>query len=710
MRQAVIVWLVGGLGCLAGGLALGVSLSFEAGAALALLGAGAVGAGAMAGARGGAPDAEAVDEIARRLDELRRLDARLTAAGVSPVERTYDELLRHPPEATAPPPALDEQERRLGEMIRDRCDRVWDGIRDRRYVRREDGRVVDLDGRAIFAELRDIVQEVAKLYRAESDNAVLEARTGDIALAVRSAVGDLLQAVRQAPFVDPASWSLKTVVTRLEQAQKGLALYRKLEPYQYYANGALLAARLAAGSNPVGVVAWTLGTEVAKRVGKRLIKSRAEVWLQTLLESSVALVYLHVARIYDPLRSYRGPDWIALVEAIRVHAEIPGVDHNRRRLLDRILRAPIPDEFAKIALLRALAEDRAPAPPTTPPIDLDGLPPGDRQAVGERLADLLSGMHGLQAPAARAAVESLQRRLPLPVDLGASACPEAGRAADGFRLLAELARGCLDTDREQTERLLRSGVFNTHVRESLGEEAAERILRRAVTAAHEADGDREGPGPAPPPTLIGDPLAEPLVTAVADLLASAPAPGSIEHDQLMLLHASALLTAPSAPGARPSTSKRVAAAWKHYVDAVSRRLRDRLPLSELSNWPPHAAPAILRQLGDGELVAVLAATTRAGRPRWLVFHRDRVVVGAVPDRTIAIDDSEPEVHPIRPEFHPQTPVRLVRRRGHLTDDLVLLCGDDRLTVSSARMGNFERRFGPLLDALDLDADRLVLED
>ena len=701
MRRAGIVWLTGGLGCLAAGIGLGISLSPEAGAVLALLGAGATGAGAMAGVRGSPHDPETVAELDRRLDELRGLDARLTAAGVSPVERTYDDLLHRRPDPPTSPATLDEQERRLGEMIRDRCDRVWEGIGDRRYVRREDGRIVDLDGGAIFAELRDVVQEVAALYHAGSDNAVLEARTGDIALAVRSAVGELLQAVRQAPVVDLASWSVKTVVARLEQAQQGLALYRKLEPWEHYLNGALLATRLATGANPVGVVAWTLGTQVAKRVGKRLIKSRAEVWLKTLLESSVALVYLRVARIYDPLRSYRGPDWIALVEAVRVHACIPGVDHNRRWLLDRILRAPIPDEFAKLALLRALAEDRAPAPPSAPPVDLDKLRPEDRQAVAERLADLLSGMRGLQAPAPRSVIEALQRRLPLPVDLGDSQRPEAERAADGFALLAALARDCLDAERAQADRLLRDGAFNARVTETLDGAEAERMLERAVAAAYEAGGGPRGPDPhAPPPALVGDRLAEPLLTSLADLLCSASPPWPIDFDQLVLLHASVLLP----------ERRQVAGAWKHYVDAASRRLRERLRLPDLSTWPPHAAPAILRQLADGEpVLAVLAATTRAGRSRWLAFHPDRVVVGAVPDKELVVDDGEPEVHPIRPELHPVAPVRLARRRGRLTDDLVLRCGDEPLTAASGRIGNFERRFGPLLDALDLDPDGLTRE-
>ncbi len=188
---------------------------------------------------------------------------------------------------------------------------------------------------------------------------------------------------------------------------------------------------------------------------------------------------------------------------------------------------------------------------------------------------------------------------------------------------------------------------------------------------------------------------------MADLLCAAPAPWPIEHDHLVMLYASVLLP----------ERKQVAAAWKHYVDGASRRLRERLRLADLSTWPPRAAPAILRQLGDGgPALAVLAATTGAGRARWLAFHPDRVVVGAVPDKELAIDDGEAEVHPLRPELHPLAPVRLVRRRGRLTDDLVLRCGGERLTVAGAKIGNFERRFGPLLDALDLDAEGLHRED
>ena len=397
MKNTPIAWLLAGLGCVAAGVLLFLSVSPEAGIALFVLGAGVLAAGATALRR------------AVSAAELDRFD-------VSPAELTYHALrvargLEDGEPARLSAADLDEYERRLGELIGARCDHVWEGVRERRYVKSDRERVIDLDGEAIFTEIRDIVQEVATLYHAGSENAVLRARTGDIALAVRSAIGDLLHLVHQIPYVDPAAWSVESVVTRLEQAEKGLALYKKISPYEHYINAAWIAARFAAGASPLAIAAWFIGTEGAKRIGGRLFKRRAEVWAKELLEGSVGLVYLHVARIYDPQGVHRGPDWAALVEALRIHARIPGVDHNRKLLLDRILRARIPDEFAKMALLRALAGDCEPDRRSAPPVDLEQLGPRQREEIAASLKDLLSEMQGLDTEAARAAIDDLESRL-----------------------------------------------------------------------------------------------------------------------------------------------------------------------------------------------------------------------------------------------------------------------------------------------------------
>jgi len=697
LTQSPFAWLVAGVGAIGSGIVLALSVSFEAGVAVAVLGVAALGASAALFL---APSATDQTGLGQRLKELQEVEQRMLATGVSQTEQAYQELrqsrsVTEGSDETAPATALDANERRLGEMIRTRCDRVWEGIRTQRYVKRTGGRVVDLDGGALFSEIRDVVQEVAALYHSESTNAVLEVRTGDIALAIRSAAGELLQTVRQIPYVDPASWSIHEVVARLETVEKGLALYKKLSPYDHYITGAMLAARIAVGANPISLAAWVLGKEGAKRIGGKLLKTRAEAWIKELLEGSVALVYLQVARTYDPERTYRSAEWVVLVEALRIHAQTPGIDHNRKFLLDRILRAPIPDEFAKLALLRALADDSAPDPRSAPSVDLAKLHPAERQAIGARLADLLPALHGLNAVAARQAIEDLERRLQwgLAVDVFRSGNPEERGIAEGYSQLARLSRLWLDITREEAPHAIAVTTFGTQARKSIGHSAADRQLRQAVAVAYDSDdpgGERNVVEP--PRGLVGHTLAGPLVESVAALL-SATAEWPIEHDHVVLMNASVLLP----------ERKQVLAAWKHYVTAASRQLRNRLVAPNVATWPPRSAPAILRRFRDTErAVAVFDAKTPTSRDRWLLVFVDRVVVGEVPDDELSIDDGEVETHPI-------AGVRFTRRSQRLGDELVVYCGGHRLNVVSGRNGSFERRFGPLLAQLALRVDALQWE-
>ncbi len=126
-----------------------------------------------------------------------------------------------------------------------------------------------------------------------------------------------------------------------------------------------------------------------------------------------------MAGAYDPSRTYRSADWLGLVEALRIHKLVPGIDHNRKLLLDRILRAQIPDEFAKLTLLRALADDGEPDPALAPPIDFASLPPAQRQAIAECLGEILRDMRGLNEPKASKAIEKMEKGLSmgLQVDL-----------------------------------------------------------------------------------------------------------------------------------------------------------------------------------------------------------------------------------------------------------------------------------------------------
>lgn len=701
------------------GMVLALSASIEIGMAIVLLGCGAVGF-ALGLVRSRAADRVLVAEVERQIDErrardLRAAEERWRAEGVSPVEQSYHALLQPgAAETEAPLPELDA---RLGELIQARCDRVWQGIRERRYVCEKNGRIVGLDGGAIFAELREVVKEVARLYKRDEDRAELEVRIGDVALSARSVIAELLQAVRQTPIMDVSGWTVAEVVTALERVQRARHLYRKVTPWKHYVSGLTLGLRIVMGVNPVTLAAWTIGQEAATRIGGHVLKTYGEVWLKDLFEGAVALVYLRVARMYDPQQTYRSADWLALVDALRIHRRVPGIDENRRLLLDCILRAPIPDEFARLALLRALADDAEPDLTLTPPVDLTSLAPTQRRAVADCLVAILQSMQGLNEKRATEEIGAIEKRLSisLPRDEWSRASRAEVRVEAGLVRLAELARDRCRLDVEEARDVLAGSAFTAAARKQLGDVAHRASLDKALTMVFKR-GDRGGGSfdsgerylVDPLRVLVGDPLAEPLAASIADLMASeGPTGWQVDHDHLVLDNASVLLP----------DRKQVETLWSKYLKAVESRLRGRLLYGKLSTIPPVSAPTLLRQIGGQELparndrhpapvpppapraVAVFEAEDGGARARWVLLFIDRVVVGVVPRQELAIDVGEPRTH--RKED-----VRFGRRSGYVTDSLVLHCGEQRLTIEGPVMGSFIGHFGPVLQALDLDAGAL----
>ena len=716
-------WLAAGAGLMVAGFGLARFWWFEFGMALILLGAAAL--GYLVGlARSAVLDAELTERIDRQLDELREEQRRVQeekwlSDGVSPIEQSWRALAQRagaadedPAAATVPANDIDQ---RLADLIRQRCDRVWRGIKEKRYWRQVNGKTVGPDLGAIGREIEGVVREVAGLYHQDRDDPVMEARLGDIVLTSRSVLGELLQIARLVPVVDLPAQSLATVKKRLEQIQQVRKAYQFYARYRRVIDVGSTATRVALGMNPVTLVAWWVGGEALRFAGAHVAKKYVDAWLRDALESSVALVYEHVARIYDPGRVPLSADYTALVAALDVHRRIPGVDHNRRLLLDRILRAPIPDEFAKLALLRALADDGV--PDAADAVDLRSLPPAKRQAITERLVEILPAMRGLDEPEASQAIEDLESHLGrgLQVRLVRSGSRAAVRVGEGFVQLAVLACDWCRFDREKARKEIWDGPFAGAARKDAGgEDAARDLLKNALDVAFDEVVDTGGGVGAPvrrliepPRDLVGEELAASLVDSVIDLLSRAtPDQWPLEHDYMVLLNASVLLGAP----------KQVEARWDRYLAAVSTRLRTRLKHSQASSWPKPSAPAILRASGDQELpspglvvtppsaprpLAVFEAASEVP-PRWVLLFADRAVVGRAPEGIVALDDAEPEVHA-------REGVRFLRRKGVLSDDLVVCCGIDRLTVAGPVAGTFARFFGPVLEQYRLDADALEIE-
>ena len=291
----------------------------------------------------------------------------------------------------------------------------------------------------------------------------------------------------------------------------------------------------------------------------------------------------------------------------------------------------------------------------------------------------------------------------------------AVRVEEGFVQLAVLACDWCRLDRDEARKQIWDGRFAGAARNDAGEDAAEALLTNALDVAFDEMDDTVGAVGSPvgrliepPRDLVGEDLAVPLVDSINDLLASATLDQwPLEHDHMVLLTASVLL----------GTPKQVEAHWQRYLAAVSTRLRARLKHAHVSSWPEAAAPAILRASGEQELpspgvvitpppvprpLAVFEAADEAV-PRWVLLFSDRAVVGRAPEGIVALDDAEPEVHA-------RDGVRFLRRQGVLSDDLVVVCGSDRLTVAGPVAGTFARFFDPVLQEYRLDAGALEIEE
>ena len=98
-----------------------------------------------------------------------------------------------------------------------------------------------------------------------------------------------------------------------------------------------------------------------------------------------------------------------------------------------------------MALLRALAGDREPDRRSAPPIDLEQLGAAQREAIAGRLKELLSEMQGLDAKAARKAIDDLEGRLGAAVVCQRS--PERASFWTGRR--PQHVGGCMSEHRRQ---------------------------------------------------------------------------------------------------------------------------------------------------------------------------------------------------------------------------------------------------------------------
>ena len=136
-----------------------------------------------------------------------------------------------------------------------------------------------------------------------------------------------------------------------------------------------------------------------------------------------------------------------------------------------------------MTLLRALADDGDPDPGMMP-VDFASLRPAQRQAIADRLVEILPDMRGLNEPEASKALDDLSGRLQwgLQVDLIGAGSRAEVHVEEGFVQLATLARDWCRLDRKKARHAMSASAFADGARKSTGDtDAADAAARQGAS-------------------------------------------------------------------------------------------------------------------------------------------------------------------------------------------------------------------------------------
>jgi len=302
---------------------------------------------------------EAMADFERRLEirEL-RLARQIRAARIS--DEDYLDLLEAEP-SDEELEALVGKDRALIALIEDESRIVFERIRANRYAAEK-----GVDSDLIVADVRQFVEKVARLYRPDADDVLLETEIELIAKSFSSVSLHLLMVVDDLPL-NLKSYNTAKIYRLIRRGVSYYGTYKAFRPYLEHGLNALQLGRLAVGMNPVAVgAAWLAGkltTQGAKVVGERLLQQKA---LQ-LLNDFIRVIGFEAAMMYGGGFRHRDANWVFGAELVNLEIlrgeDFSGRDSAMAKLCNLVLR----NEFDRIQLLTRLSHHK--------PIDVEKARP-----------------------------------------------------------------------------------------------------------------------------------------------------------------------------------------------------------------------------------------------------------------------------------------------------------------------------------------------
>ncbi len=284
--------------------------------------------------------------------ELRELQIARQTRALQVANEDYLDILEAEPPAEELA-ALVDTDRKLLALIETESQRAFERVLDNRYAADE-----GVNTGLILEDVRDFVEQVARLYRPDTEHPLFETEIERIAKSLSSTALHLLVVVDDLP-INLKSYNTATMYRLIRRGASYYGTYKTFRPYIEHGLNVLQAARLALGVNPAAVgAAWAAGkltTHGAKAIGERVLQRRA---LQ-LLNDFVRVIGFEAAMMYGGDFRHRDANWA--LAALLVNLEVArGADAaGRDAALFKLCNLALRHEFDRVRLLNHLAKHRA---------------------------------------------------------------------------------------------------------------------------------------------------------------------------------------------------------------------------------------------------------------------------------------------------------------------------------------------------------------
>jgi hypothetical protein len=246
--------------------------------------------------------------------------------------------------------SLVEADRKLIALIEAESQRAFDRILRNRYAAEQ-----GVNTALILADLREFVEQVARLYRPDTEDPLLETEIELIAKSLSSTALHLLVVVDGLP-INLKSYNTAKLYRLIRRSASYYGTYKAFRPYLEHGLNVLQAARLAFGMNPAAVgAAWAAGkltTYGAKAIGERVLQRRA---LQ-LLNDFIRVIGFEAAMMYGGDFRHRDANWVLGAELVNLEVSRGDDMRGRDAALVKLCNLAVRHEFDRVRLLNHLAK------------------------------------------------------------------------------------------------------------------------------------------------------------------------------------------------------------------------------------------------------------------------------------------------------------------------------------------------------------------